>query len=85
MEKDRLGLYGTGWCLKSSNLMNYLQSIGVDFDFYNVETDADSNARVRSLYNGELKFPTIVFNDDFLKNPKISALKSFLEARELIP
>ena len=83
-QNNRLQLYGAGWCLKSSNLSNYLQSIFVDFDFHNVETDPEAEAAVRQLYDGALKFPTVVYGDHFLKNPKIPELRRFLEEHQLL-
>jgi len=78
-----LRLYGTDWCIKSANLRNYLQSIWVDFEDYNVEKDADAEQRVRALYDGKLKFPTITFKDEFLKNPDFKELNAFLEKHKL--
>ncbi|TRX58277.1 glutaredoxin family protein [Fulvivirga sp. M361] len=79
MSDQKLKLYGADWCLKSSNIRNYLQSIWVEFDDFNVETNKDAEKAVRDLYNGELKFPTVVYGTDFLKNPSLSELDKFLE------
>lgn len=81
---DKLRLYGTTWCLKSANLRNFLQSIWVDFEDYNVETDSEAEGRVRDLYDGELKFPTLTYGGHFLKNPKIEELKVFLKSHDLL-
>ena len=79
MAKDTLKLYGADWCPKSANFRNYLQSIWVTFEDYNVETDAEAEQSVRKLYNGELKFPTVTYGTDFLKNPSIKELDVFLD------
>ncbi|MGB5820188.1 MAG: glutaredoxin domain-containing protein [Saonia sp.] len=79
MSEKKLKLYGADWCLKSANLRNYLQSIWVEFEDYNVETDKEAEERVRALYDGQLKFPTITYGSDFLKNPGIKELDGFLE------
>ena len=78
MEK-KLELYGAAWCLKSAKLRNYLQSQWVEFDDFDVEQDKEAEARVRALYDGELKFPTVVKGDEFLKNPSIEELNDFVE------
>jgi len=83
-DADRLRLYGTTWCLKSANLRNFLQSIWVDFEDYNVETDKEAEDIVRKLYEGELKFPTLTYGEHFLKNPKIDELKTFLKDHDLL-
>ncbi len=79
MEK-KLELYGTTWCLKSAKLRNYMQSKWIEFDDYNVEEDAEAEKRVRALYNGELKFPTVVRGEQHLKNPTLKELDAFIEA-----
>lgn len=79
MSDKKLKLYGADWCPKSANLRNYLQSIWVEFDDHNVETDPDAEATVRALYDGKLKFPTITYGDKHLKNPTTSDLNNFLK------
>ena len=79
MDKPKLQLYGTDWCPKSSVLRNYMQSKWIEFEDFNVETDAEANIRVRALYDGKLKFPTIMFGNEFLKNPSIPELNEFLK------
>ena len=50
MNKNKLELYGTGWCPKSAILRNFLQSEWIEFTDYNVETDSDAEQRVKNLY-----------------------------------
>lgn len=83
MDKHKLQLYGTDWCPKSSALRNYLQSKWIEFDDFNVETDPEADARVRDLYEGKLKFPTIMAGDDFIKNPTIVQLNEFLKKHNI--
>ena len=83
MDKPKLKLYGTDWCPKSSALRNYMQSKWIEFDDFNVDTDVEANARVREIYEGELKFPTVVVGDDFIKNPTIPQLNEFLKKHHI--
>ncbi|MFS4418586.1 glutaredoxin family protein [Maribacter sp. 2307ULW6-5] len=83
MDRPKLQLYGTDWCTKSSALRNYMQSKWIVFDDFNVETDAEAEAKVRSLYDGVLKFPTVMVGEDFLKNPSIPQLNRFLEKHHI--
>lgn len=78
MDKPKLQLYGTDWCPKSAALRNYMQSKWIEFDDFNVETDAEANTRIRALYNGELKFPTVMMGNNFIKNPTVPQLNEFL-------
>lgn len=81
---ETLKLYGTDWCTKSSALRNYMQSKWIEFEDFNVETDEEAEATVRALYDGALKFPTVTFGNDFLKNPKVPELNEFLVKYKLI-
>ncbi len=84
MNENVLRLYGTNWCLKSANLRNYLQSMWVDFEDYNVEEDEEAAERVRALYDGALKFPTVTYGTEHLKNPDITELQKFLKKNGLL-
>ena len=83
MAKAKLQLYGTAWCTKSSALRNYMQSKWIEFDDFNVETNYEANLRVRSLYDGELKFPTVMVGNDFIKNPTVPQLIEFLKKHNI--
>lgn len=82
MEK-KLELYGTHWCMKSAKLRNYLQSKWIEFEDFNVEEDLNAEQRVRDLYDGKLKFPTVKYGEDFLKNPDLKELDAFLDSHEI--
>ncbi len=84
MSEKKLKLYGTNWCTKSANLRNYLQSIWMEFEDYNVETQPEADITVRALYDGQLKFPTVTYGEHFLKNPSIKELDKFLEEHDLM-
>ncbi len=83
MDRPKLQLYGTHWCPKSAALRNYLQSKWIEFDDFNVETSTQAEAKVRTLYDGKLKFPTIMVGNDFIKNPSISQLNEFLRKHNI--
>ena len=82
MEK-KIELYGTGWCSKSAIIRNFLQSQWIEFDDFNVEENKDAEEKVRNLYDGKLKFPTLIYGDQHLKNPTIPELKAFLNSSDL--
>ena len=82
MEK-KLELYGTGWCTKSAVIRNFLQSEWIEFEDFNVEEDSDAEERVRNLYEGKLKFPTLIYGNEHLKNPTIAELKTFLKSNNI--
>jgi len=83
MDKQRLQLYGTDWCPKSAALRNYLQSKWIEFDDFNVETNSEADVKIRALYDGNLKFPTLMVGQNFIKNPSIPQLNEFLRKHNI--
>ena len=75
MPETKPRLYGAEWCAKTSGLRNYLQSRWVDFDYFDVEQDEQAAAEVKALYDGKLKFPTLVIGDKHFKNPSIGDIR----------
>ncbi len=83
MKDQKLELHGTGWCPKSAVLRNFLQSQWIEFDDFNVEEDKQAEEKVRNLYDGKLKFPTLIYGNQHLKNPTIQELKDFLKSNNI--
>lgn len=84
MSEQKLQVYGAGWCTKTSFINNLLQAEWVAFDYFNVEEDEQAANRVRALYDGVLKFPTVVYGEEHLKNPKPPGLMAFLRKHGLL-
>ena len=78
MEK-KIELYGASWCLKSTKIRNHLQRKWIDFTDFDVEDDKAAAERVRSFYEGKLKFPTVVIDGTHYKNPTLSELDKLVE------
>lgn len=83
MDRPKLQLYGTDWCPKSAAIRNYLQGKWIAFEDFNVETDAVAELKIRSLYDGVLKFPTLMAGNDFIKNPSVPELNAFLRKHNI--
>jgi glutaredoxin len=83
MDRPKLQLYGTDWCPKSAGIRNYLQGKWIAFEDFNVETDTVAAAKIRSLYDGKLKFPTVMAGDDCIKYPSVPELNEFLRKHHI--
>jgi len=84
MAGKNITLYGADWCAKTALLRNYLQSEWLDFEFFNVELDEAAAERVRSFYDGKLKFPTLTIGEQHYKNPSIAELRKALQKAGLL-
>ena len=78
MEND-LKVYGADWCPKTALLKNFLQAEWIDFEYLNPETDENAKQDLMKLYDGKVKFPTVIKNGKHIKNPSIGDLKKFLK------
>lgn len=86
----RIQLYGADWCPLTLGFRKYFRNSGLEYDFFNVETDPAAAASDKAMNGGKLKFPMVVVGstegywnpgDDaaVLKNPKLPELKAALE------
>lgn len=57
-------LYGTDWCSDCKRSKKFLGEQRIQYDFINIEEDADGQVYVQKLQNGGMTIPTIVFDDD---------------------
>lgn len=71
-------LYGASWCTKSSALRNLMQQKWISFEDFDVEEDKEAEMFVRGLYDGQLKFPTLLIGDKHYKNPSPKVLVQIL-------
>lgn len=78
MEND-LKVYGTDWCPKTAVLKNFLQAEWVDFDYFNVDEDEKAKQELMDIYEGKVKFPTVIKGGEHIKNPSISDLRKFMK------
>ena len=82
MSKAKPKLYGAEWCPKTSGIRNYLQSQWVDFEYLDVENDEEAAEELKAMYEGKLKFPTLVFGDQKMKNPSIGDIRLHIKDME---
>ena len=62
-------VYGTGWCEDTSATCHNLDSLGVQFEYVDVEADAKAQAWVKQQNGGKQKTPTVDINGRILIEP----------------
>lgn len=77
-------LYGTHWCWLTNGFENYFRTLGIQFERFDVERDAEAEKTVRDMNRGELKFPMVSVGDINLKNPTIQELNKLLNKYDLL-
>lgn len=77
-------LYGTPWCWLTNGFENYLRTLGIKFQRFDVEQDPEAERIIRSHFRGEIKFPVLIIGSAILKNPTIQELNMALHQVELL-
>lgn len=76
---SNLRVLGTTWCSDCTRSKAFLDANNVDYEWTDIEQDADAAGEVESLNGGKRVVPTIVFADgSFLTEPSDEALAAKL-------
>jgi len=76
----KIKLYGAERCHKTRYYKNYFTTIGLPYDFLDVEQNELHAEELRKLYeNRKLNFPTITIGEKTLRNPSDKDLNKWIE------
>ena len=73
-------VYGTDWCRSTFGVRECLMNAGVDYDYFDVDQNANADAFVRALSRGARRYPVIVFPDEIVINPTATELGLLLQS-----
>lgn len=71
-------VYGADWCGDTKKALEYLDSLGVDYQYINVEKDEAASRFVKNHNDGKERKPTISIGEKILSVPTEEELKSEL-------
>jgi glutaredoxin len=75
MTTGRLIVYGTNWCGDCIKTRKFLEKMGIDFLFVNIDKDREAERFVLEVNHGLRSVPTIFFEDgSFLVEPTNKAV-----------
>ncbi len=63
MSQQEIKLYGTNWCSDCKRSKKFLGEQRIQYEFINIEEDAEGRAFVQRVQNGGMRIPTIAFAD----------------------
>ena len=79
MAYTSIKLYGSDRCHKTKFYQTFLDNQNLDYQFLDVEANADFAEELRNLYeNRKLNFPTITIGKKKLRNPSEKDLLKWL-------
>ena len=78
-EKSTLILYGTSWCPDVMFARRYLDRHGIEYEYLDIDADADAKKAILDISGADWLVPTITFSDgSILCNPSIKELANKL-------
>ncbi|HEY0404380.1 MAG TPA: glutaredoxin domain-containing protein [Pyrinomonadaceae bacterium] len=81
---ERVKIYGADWCGDTQRSLRQLESLGVAYDYVNVEDDAEAANWVKEQNDGKERKPTIKVGEQVLSVPSNQELESALRAGGLL-
>jgi mycoredoxin len=77
-------IYGAGWCEDTQATLYHLDSLGVQFDYIDIDQDAQAADWVRRQNGGKRKTPTLDIQGQILVEPDERELCEALRGRGLM-
>jgi glutaredoxin len=77
-------VYGADWCHMTTDTLNCLKRLNVEFDYINIERDKQAEAWVREQNHGKEKKPTLDIDGRVLTEPDDEELEEVLREMKLL-
>lgn len=78
-------VYGATWCGVTFGLRKLLMDARLPYGYHDVDHDRAADAFVRSMNDGERRFPMVVVEESVLTNPTPATLKRAIDEHRLAP
>jgi glutaredoxin len=80
MKEPNIAVYGSRSCPDTSRATRHLDTVGVQYEFKDVDESPEYNGYIAELNGGKRVIPTIRVDDAILINPDDAALDRAIEA-----
>lgn len=77
-------IYGADWCGMTRRTLSHLDSLGVQYDYINVEQDRRASEWVKKQNAGREKKPTLDIAGQVLSTPSNQDLEEALRSRGIL-
>lgn len=81
---NNVKVYGADWCGDTRRSLKHLDSLGVSYDYIDVEQDAQASEWVKEQNDGKERKPTIKIGEQVLSVPSNQQLESALRTNGLV-
>ncbi|HJU53494.1 MAG TPA: glutaredoxin family protein [Pyrinomonadaceae bacterium] len=76
---ERVKVYGADWCEDTQHTLARLDALGVNYDYVDIERDAEAARWVREQNDGKERKPTVKIGRQVLSVPDDEELESALK------
>ena len=81
----KIKVYGADWCGDTRRTRKLLATLGVPYDYVDIDDDPAAEAWITEQNNGKRLTPTVDLGDARLFEPSDAELEAALRARSLLP
>jgi glutaredoxin len=82
---DVVEVYGADWCGDTQRTRRHLESLGVAYQYINVEHDRQASEWVKQQNDGKERKPTVKIAEQVLAEPSNQELERALRQEGLVP
>jgi len=75
---EKVKVYGADWCGDTQRTLRQLDSLGVGYDYVDIEQDEAARSWVRQQNDGKERKPTLQVGERVLSTPKAAELEEAL-------
>jgi glutaredoxin len=72
-------VYGTDWCRLTFGIREYLMRSRVDYDYFDIDHDPRADELVRTMHDGQRRYPMVIIGVRTLTNPTVTELRRVLD------
>jgi glutaredoxin len=81
---EKVKVYGADWCGDTQRSLRQLDTLGVAYDYVDVEQDAQASSWVKEQNDGKERKPTIKIGEQVLSVPSNEELEQALRAGGIV-
>ena len=81
---ERVKVYGADWCRDTRRTLKHLDSLGVAYDYVNIEQDEQAARWVREQNDDKERKPIVKLGEQILSVPTDKEIESALRENSLI-
>jgi len=79
----KITIYGKKGHAHTVAFKNFLRMAEIDFEYKDLATDLEAQEHSKELYEGQIKFPTLIVDDEIYKTPSSDTFNKVMKELKL--